>query len=135
MEIKGIGLLALLSALFWVGVPLIMLASDYQSGGVANVLNVIQSPEYEDIRVSAFYIPTIACLIFCITGLALLLKSNFSFNYSLITVVLIAFSISVYSALYGLIPSYFGLVTSSLILWKIYVYKKNTLNKAIKKDV
>ena len=129
MQIKVIGLLALLAALFWAGIPLIMLTSDYQSGGVANILNAIQSPEYKEIRLLAFYIPTIAFLIFCITGLALLLKSNFSFNHALITVVLMAFAISVYSALYGLIPSYFGLIISSLILWKIYVYKKNTLNK------
>lgn len=124
MQIKGIGLLAFLSALFWAGIPLIMLASDYQSGGVANVLNVIQSPVYEEIRVLAFYIPTIAFITFCILGVTLLLKSNFSFNLALIAVAAIAFAISIYSALYSLIPSYFGLFISSLILWKTYEHKK-----------
>lgn len=123
-------MLAMLAALFWAGVPIIMLASDYRSGGISEALAAVQAPEYEDVRVLAFYIPAVAFMAFCSLGLAMVLKRNFSLNGVQFALLAIAFVISVYSSAQGHWASHFGLAVCVLLIWKIYVYKKNALNKA-----
>lgn len=129
IQVKGIGLVAFLSAIFWIGVPIILLESDYHSGGLAKALVAVYSPEYDGIREFAFYVPLLAFVVFCLLGIVMVLKKDFALDIAFLSVISMALVISVYSSFHGYIPGYFGLMVCATIVWQIYLHKKYSNNE------
>lgn len=107
--------LALLSGVFYLGIPGILLLSDFKQGGVAQVLEAIKAPEYHEIALWAFYAPIAALILFVVFAASILTTRKASVVVGIICVVFSVWSLTQISTI-GLV----GLVVSATYLFKTY---------------
>lgn len=107
--------LALLSGIFYLGIPGILLLSDFKQGGVAQVFEAIKAPEYNEIELWAFYAPIAAFILFVVFAASILTKSKASVVIGLTCAVFSVWSLAQINAI-GL----FGLVVSVVYLFGMY---------------
>ncbi len=107
--------LALLSGIFYLGIPGILLLPDFKQGGVAQVLEAIKAPEYDEIELWAFYAPVAALILFVIFAVSILTKSKAS---AVIGIICALFS--VWSLIQINTIGLFGLVVSAMYLFNTY---------------
>lgn len=104
--------LALLSGIFYLGIPGILLLSDFKQGGVAQVLEAIKAPEYDEVELWAFYAPVAALTLFAVFAVSILTKSKASVVIGILCAVFSVWSLTQISTI-GL----FGLVVSAMYLF------------------
>ncbi len=68
--------LALLSGIFYLGIPVILLLPDFEQGGIAQVLEAIKAPEYDEIELWAFQVPLAGLFLFLVFAVSILIKSK-----------------------------------------------------------
>jgi hypothetical protein len=107
--------LALLSGIFYLGIPGILLLSDYKQGGVTQVLEAIRASEYDEIKLWAFYAPIAAFILFIVFAISILTKSKASIVIGLTCAVFSAWSLTQIDTI-GLL----GLVVSAMYLFSMY---------------
>ena len=111
--------LTLLSGIFYLGIPGILLLPDFRQGGMPQVLEAIKAPEYDEIKLMAFYIPVIALFLFVMFAGSILTKGKASVVIGTICVVFSIWSLTQINTI-GL----FGLLVS--IMYLIHIYKAST---------
>jgi hypothetical protein len=107
--------LALLSGIFYLGIPGILFLSDFKQGGVAQVLEAIKAPEYDEIELWAFYAPVAALILFAVFAVSILTKSKVSIVIGIVCAVFSVWSLAQISTV-GL----FGLVVSAMYLFNMF---------------
>jgi hypothetical protein len=107
--------LALLAGIFYLGIPGILLLSDFKQGGMAQVLDVIKAPEFDEVELWAFYAPVTALTLFVVFAASILTKSKISVVMGIICLVFSVWSLTQISTI-GL----FGLVVSAMYLFNTY---------------
>ena len=107
--------LALLSGIFYLGIPGILLLSDYKQGGMAQLMEAIKASEYDEIELWAFYAPVAAFILFTVFAVSILAKSKASIVVGITCAVFSAWSLTQIDTI-GL----FGLVVSVMYLFSMY---------------
>jgi len=107
--------LALLSGFFYLGIPGILLLSDFKQGGVAQVLEAIKAPEYDEIELWVFYAPVAALTLFVVFAASILTKGKTSVAVGIICAVFSVWSLVQISTI-GL----FGLAVSAMYLFNVH---------------
>jgi hypothetical protein len=67
---------ALLAGVFYMAVPGILLSSDFEHGGVQQVLEAVQDSGYNEIRLIAFYAPATALVLFLLFAITLIARNK-----------------------------------------------------------
>jgi len=107
--------LALLSGSFYLGIPGILLLSDFKQGGVAQVLEAIKAPEYDEIELWVLYAPVAALILFVVFAVSILTKSKASVAIGIICAVFSLWSLTQINTI-GL----FGLAVSAMYLFNVH---------------
>jgi len=107
--------LALLAGVSYIAIPGILLSSDFQQGGVRQVLEAAQNPGYNEIRVIAFYVPTAALVFFLLLAASLITKNKASIHIGVI-----CFVFSIWSVTQIQVVGWFGFLVSGGYLYNEY---------------
>lgn len=107
--------LALLAGVAYIGVPGILLMSEFNQGGITGVLEAIQAPEYDEIRLWAFYVPVVALVLFSIFAVTLITKSMAALPIGITCFAFSAWSLTEINTI-----GWFGLIVSGWYLSTVY---------------
>jgi len=113
--------LALLSGIFYLGIPGILLLPDFKQGGVAQVFEAIKAPENNEIVLWAFYVPVAALILFVVFAVSIFTKSKASVVIGIMCAVFSVWSLTQIDTI-GL----FGLVVSAMYLFNMYAQSKRS---------
>ena len=113
--------LALLSGIFYLGIPGILLLPDFEQGGVAQVFEAIKAPENNEIELWAFYVPVAALILFVVFAVSIFTKSKASVVIGIMCAIFSVWSLTQIDTI-GL----FGLVVSAMYLFNMYAQSKRS---------
>jgi hypothetical protein len=103
---------ALLAGVFYMAVPGILLSSDFEHGGVQQVLEAVQDSGYNEIRLIAFYAPATALVLFLLFAITLIARNKGSVHIGVI-----CFVFSIWSVTQIQTVGWFGLFVSGGYLY------------------